>query len=107
MSVPSVRHAADLTIKPICILDDDEAMTQSLHLLLETFGFDVQSYSSGAQFLADDRYRTAGCLVIDLHMPGMDGLDIVDHLQQEGIRLPTILVSASTRKPGNAPPVLG
>jgi CRP-like cAMP-binding protein/CheY-like chemotaxis protein len=57
------------------------------------FGFDVQSYGSGADFLADDRRWTAGCLVIDKHMPGMNGLDVVDCLQREGIRLPTILIS--------------
>src|ERR1700730_493066 len=64
-----------------------------LKLLLETFGYDVRSYNSGADLLADDRRRTAGCLIIDQHMPRMDGLDLVERLQREGLRAPTILIS--------------
>jgi two-component system, LuxR family, response regulator FixJ len=93
MSLLSAHQPTDLIHTPICIVDDDQGVTDSLKLLIEAFGFDVQSYSSGPQFLADNRHRKAGCLIIDLHMPGMNGLDIVDHLRRTGIRLPTILVS--------------
>jgi FixJ family two-component response regulator len=74
-------------------VDDDEWVVDSLKLLLETFGFDVLSYTSGGEFFADARHRTAGCLVIDQHMRNMDGLDVVDRLQKEGIRVPTILLT--------------
>ncbi|HKM71319.1 MAG TPA: response regulator [Stellaceae bacterium] len=47
----------------------------------------------GSRLLADWRHRTAGCLIIDQHMPGMTGLDVVARLQREGIRRPTILIS--------------
>ena len=77
----------------ICVVDDDESVADSLRLLLETFGFDVQSYTSGSDLLADDRRRTAGCLVIDQHMPGLAGLEVVDRLYKEGVRVPTILIS--------------
>jgi two-component system, LuxR family, response regulator FixJ len=93
MPVPSGHRPSEQTHEPICIVDDDESVADSLKVLLEIFGFDVQSYRSGADFLADDRRRTAACLVIDQHMPAMNGLDVVDYLQREGIRLPTILVS--------------
>jgi two-component system, LuxR family, response regulator FixJ len=79
--------------EPICIVDDDEAVADSLKLLLETFGFDVKSYFSGAELLADDRRRNAGCLLVDQHMPGMNGLDVVERLQKEGVHIPTILIS--------------
>ena len=88
--------------KLICIVDDDEAVADSLQALLETFGFNVQSYSSGSEFLADERHRAAGCLLIDQHMPGISGLDVVDNLRKRGIQLPTILIfgqpDASTRE---------
>ena len=94
MPVPLATHRPpEPTDKPICIVDDDEWVAESLKVLLETFGFDVRSYNSGADFLADCRHRTAACLIIDQHMPGMTGLDVVAHLGREGIRRPTILIS--------------
>jgi len=93
MPVAWIRQSPKPTSELICIVDNDEWVADSLKLLLETFGFDVRSYSSGSEFLADDRGRMAGCLVIDHHMPGMDGLDVVDHVQKGGIRVPTILIS--------------
>jgi FixJ family two-component response regulator len=55
--------------------------------LLEIFGYEVLSYNSGADFLADDRHRGTACLVIDQHMPDMDGLDVVDCLRKQGARV--------------------
>jgi two-component system response regulator FixJ len=93
MTVPSSQRLPEQTQKPICIIDDDEWVADSLKVLLETFGFDVLSYRSGCEFLADGRRYGAACLVIDQHMPSMDGLNVVGHLQNEGIRVPTILIS--------------
>jgi two-component system response regulator FixJ len=77
----------------ICIVDDDEWVADSLKSLLETFGFDVQSYHSGTQLLADYQRRSMGCLIIDHHMPDINGLNVVERLREEGVRLPTILIS--------------
>lgn len=93
MPVPWGHRPPEQNHEPVCVVDNDEWVADLLRVLLETFGFDVQSYSSGGEFLADDRRRTAGCLVIDQHMPGMNGLDVVDRLQKEGVRVPTILIS--------------
>ena len=93
MPVFSERSPPEQRQAQICVVDDDESVADSLKSLLEIFGYDVRSYNSGVDFLADDRRRATGCLVIDQHMPGMDGLDVVGRLQKQGGRLPIILIS--------------
>jgi FixJ family two-component response regulator len=93
MPLPPKRSPQSEIQKPICIVDDDESVSDSLQPLLETFGFKVQSYGSGSGFLADERHRAAGCLLIDQHMPGTSGLDVVDNLRKVGVQIPTILIS--------------
>jgi two-component system response regulator FixJ len=78
---------------PVCIVDDDVAVCDSLRVLLETHGFAVLAYASGVEFLKDNRRRAAKCLVIDQHMPGLDGLDVVGQLQRDGVVLPAILIT--------------
>jgi two-component system response regulator FixJ len=93
MTVPWAYRPSVQSHEQICIVDDDESVADSLKSLFETFGFDVRCYTSGAEFLADHQRSVAGCLLIDQHMPGLNGLDVVDHLQKEGVRVPTILIS--------------
>jgi FixJ family two-component response regulator len=93
MPVPSTHRPPEQPGERICIVDDDDWVADSLKVLLQAFGFDVQSYSSGVDFLAADLRRHAACLIVDHHMPGMDGLAVVSYLQREGVRLPTILIS--------------
>ena len=93
MPIPGKHSPPSEIQKTIYIVDDDEAVTDSLHALLETFGFKVQSYGSGTEFLADEQHRAAGRLLIDQHMPGASGLDVVDSLRKEGVQIPTILIS--------------
>jgi FixJ family two-component response regulator len=78
---------------PVCIVDDDVWVCDSLSVLLETYGFTVLAYPSAVEFLNDDRHRKAKCLVIDQHMPGLDGLDVVRRLQREGVFAPAILIT--------------
>ena len=93
MPTPWEQHPLCQARKAVCIVDDDESVADSLKILLEAFGFAVQSYNSGNEFLADKRRHVAGCLVIDQHMPGMNGLDVIDNLQKEGNKVATILIS--------------
>ena len=82
MTVPWAYRPSVQSHEQICIVDDDDSVADSLKSLLETFGLDVRCYTSGAEFLADHRRGVAGCLLIDQHMPGLNGLDVVDHLQR-------------------------
>ncbi len=78
---------------PVCVIDDDDWVCDSLSVLLETYGFEVLAYASGRQFLRDDRHVDAKCLVVDQHMPDLDGLEVVAAVQREEIDLPAILIT--------------
>lgn len=79
--------------RAICIVDDDPWVLDSLTMLLETHGFEVLTFGSGAELLADQRRRDAGCVIVDHHMPGMSGLEVVEALRRAGVLVPTILVT--------------
>lgn len=76
---------------PVFVIDDDDWVCDSLKALLETYGFAVETYASGAEFLADPRRGTARCLVVDQHMPAMTGLDTIAALHRDGI-FPRVIV---------------
>jgi two-component system, LuxR family, response regulator FixJ len=78
---------------PVCVVDNDDWVCDSMTVLLETHGFSVSAYASGAQFLGDAERVKAKCLIIDQHMRGMDGLEVVAKLRGEGVFLPTVLIS--------------
>lgn len=78
---------------PVCIVDDDDWVCDSLSVLLETYGFTVHAYASGAEFLAADERAKAKCLIIDQHMPGLDGLGVIAELRRQQLALPTILIT--------------
>lgn len=82
-----------MTQATVFVVDDDHAVRSSLGLLLETEGFQVRTHESGEGFLAefDDRHR--GCLILDLRMPGMNGLEVQAELAKRGSRLPIIFLS--------------
>ena len=81
------------TQEPICIVDDDEWVADSLKVAARNLRVRCAVVRIGSRISCRCRRRAAGCLVIDQHMPGMNGLDVVDRLQKEGMRVPTILIS--------------
>jgi two-component system, LuxR family, response regulator FixJ len=77
----------------ICVVDDDEGVRDSCRILLETLGFAVRTYASGADILADDGHRQAQCFVVDQQMPGIDGLTTLGVLSRERPHVLTILIT--------------
>ena len=73
----------------ICVVDDDESVRDSFRTLLETLGFAVTTYASGPDILADERRHQASCVIVDQHMPEMDGLTTLGALRrdQSGVRI--------------------
>ena len=79
---------------PVLVVDDDAAVRQSLKFALEQEGLDVRLYEGGAQLLADGALPPTGCLVIDLTMPEMDGIDLIGRLRARHVNLPAILITS-------------
>lgn len=77
----------------IFIVDDDDAVRDSLRLLLEAHGMTVEDFDSTAEFAAAYRPRPRACLILDLHLPGMSGLDYLASLGKGGPGLPVIMVT--------------
>jgi FixJ family two-component response regulator len=77
----------------VYIVDDDEAMRDSLVWLLESQGFAVTAYSSAEDFLAACRDGMAGCIVLDVRMPGMSGLELYEKLNARHCTLPVIFIT--------------
>jgi two-component system response regulator FixJ len=77
----------------VFVVDDDRAMRDSLRWLLESIGLTVRTYATAAEFLREHDPAQPGCLVLDVRMPGMSGLDLQAELVQRGAELPTIVVT--------------
>jgi two-component system, LuxR family, response regulator FixJ len=77
----------------VFVVDDDRAMRESLSWLLDSVGLRVKSYATAADFLADHDPAQPGCLVLDVRMPGMSGLDLQAELARRGVELPTIVIT--------------
>jgi FixJ family two-component response regulator len=80
-------------IKNVFVVDDDDAVRDSLRMLLKTAGYRVATLSSADEFLAICNPETEGCLILDVSMPGMDGLALQEELKQRGSRLPIIFLT--------------
>ena len=78
----------------VCIVDDDDAVRDSMRVLVESYGHPVSDYASAMTFLDDLRDSEPGCLLLDLHMPGMNGLELVELLRRRHVRTPVIVVTA-------------
>jgi two-component system response regulator FixJ len=75
------------------VVDDDDGMRRALTLLLSTVGYKTATFASPKEFLGSFKPDTAGCLVLDIRMPGMSGLELQQHLNRMGSMLPVIFIT--------------
>ncbi len=75
------------------VVDDEEAIRRSIGFLLKTSGFVVHGYASGDDFLSAAKTAEAGCVLMDIRMPGMDGLAVHEEMRRRGITLPVIFLT--------------
>lgn len=75
------------------VVDDDDAIRRSVSFALKTSGFRVLVYESGGELLKRGRDVEAGCILLDIRMPGMDGLEVQEALKAAGVALPVVIMT--------------
>lgn len=83
----------------VFVVDDDEAVCESLRLLVEDIGLEVRTFSNALQFLSGYDPNEGGCLILDMRMPGMSGLELLSKLRQWRIEIPTIVMTGHADVP--------
>jgi FixJ family two-component response regulator len=80
--------------KVICVVDDDPSVCKALSRLIKSAGFKVKTYGSAQEFLDDDHTERSDLLVLDVRMPGMNGLNLQSHLAASGHTIPIVFITA-------------
>ncbi len=83
----------------VFVVDDDEAICESLRLLIEDIGLEVRTFPGAQQFLSAYDPAQSGCLVLDVRMSGMSGLELQAKLRELGYEIPTILITGHADVP--------
>ena len=78
----------------ITIVDDDQSVRDGIVDLVTSMGFDAQAFARADHFLRSSRVDRTSCLITDMRMPGMSGLELLDQLAASGRRIPTIMITA-------------
>jgi FixJ family two-component response regulator len=78
----------------VSVVEDDQYFRESMRRLMRSLGYNVEAFSSAADFLASPRLIETTCLIADVHMPAMTGIELHRHLIDAGRAIPTILVTA-------------
>jgi FixJ family two-component response regulator len=83
----------------ISIIEDDDLVREALESLIRSLGYDAETFASAEDYLNRGRIAETRCLITDLHMPGMTGLDLHNRLIAAGHRIPTIFMSGYSEGP--------
>jgi FixJ family two-component response regulator len=78
----------------VAIVDDDASVRRSMERLIRSFGYRIQVFSSGEEFLSSGAVEQVACLLLDVRMPGMNGLDVQRNVVDRGVRVPIIFLTA-------------
>jgi len=77
----------------VFIIDDDAGMRESIQDLVESVGLHAESFANAQEFLSSERSRGPSCLVLDVRLPGISGLDLQQELRRAGVRIPIIFIT--------------
>jgi FixJ family two-component response regulator len=78
----------------VSVVEDDQLFRESMRTLMRSLGYRVEAFASAADFLASPRLVETACLIADVNMPGMTGIELYRHLLDSGHAIPTIIVTA-------------
>ena len=78
----------------ICVVDDDYSVRRALSRLLASYGLTVETFASAREFLASPDRKSAACLIVDVHLERMSGLDLLETLGSSDAALPVIVMTA-------------
>lgn len=84
---------SDDELRLVHLVDDDEAIRRSVGFMLKTSGYHVRTYESGVELLKGAPHLEPGCILLDIRMPGMDGLEVQAALRDKGVTLPVIIMT--------------
>src|SRR5512136_2912165 len=91
MIPPTTRHS---TLDPIVfVIDDDASMRRALSYLLQSAGYKVETHSSAEEFLRREHYDGVGCIILDVRMPGLSGMDLQEKLMGSDYTMPIIFLT--------------
>lgn len=81
----------------IAIVDDDEIVRRSIKRLVSSLSYDAQDFASGEEFLKSLARGAPTCMLLDLHMPGLSGFEVLEALHTRRMNIPAIIVTGNTR----------
>jgi FixJ family two-component response regulator len=86
----------------ISIIDDDQSVREAVKSLIRSLGYEAATFASAEEYLGADRTRDSDCIITDVQMPGMTGIDLQDRLIADGYRRPIIFMSALSAEDAGA-----
>lgn len=92
-------HPADAVLPVVIVVDDEASMRAALKRVLRAAGFAVECYASGKEFFAQAKLDRPGCVILDVGMPEMNGLEVQTRLNLDGARVPVIFLTGSADIP--------
>jgi len=86
-----------VTAKPlISVIDDDQSVQKALMRLVRSLGYAARGFASAEEFIASGSMHTCSCVVTDIQMPGMSGIELKRHMDERGCTTPVIMITART-----------
>ena len=100
MTIDTKQMSASVEDDPVVlVVDDDDLMLAALRRVFAAAKLNAEVYASGQEFLAQARLDRPGCIILDICMPGMDGLEVQSRLKQRGVRTPVIFLTGAADVP--------